>query len=58
MRRLTEKGVIAIMAGAVASAPGYSMASDVCVEVEPRKLTDVAKALAKSSLRGPNHRGC
>jgi Lrp/AsnC family transcriptional regulator for asnA, asnC and gidA len=46
IRKLTEKGVIVIMAGAVPSALGYSIAADVYVEVEPRKLTEVAKALA------------
>jgi Lrp/AsnC family transcriptional regulator for asnA, asnC and gidA len=47
VKRLTEEGTIAIMAGAVPSALGYNIAAGIYIEVEPLKVTEVADALIR-----------
>jgi Lrp/AsnC family transcriptional regulator for asnA, asnC and gidA len=47
IQRLTEKGIIAIMAGAIPHALGYNIAADIYIEVEPLKVSEVAEALIK-----------
>ena len=47
MRKLRDKGIIALSAGAVPESLGYAISADIYVDVEAGKVTEVADALCR-----------
>lgn len=47
LRRLLDRNIIALSAGAVPESLGYALAADIYIEVEAGKVADVTDALCK-----------